>query len=128
MQGHSRIPLLFRKTQVINGTKCFLYKAERNVVAKIAVELPQGAVLLYDDALVAKGESLGCMTAVIAVVARTVSPKNKDVFQEHTSHVTATHGANVWEIKHHANAKVITPRQEIMDALQKRGDPAPERR
>jgi hypothetical protein len=45
--------------------------------------------------------------------------------QKTVSHVSHTHGANEWEFKQQTNVKVVTPRQEIMDALQKRDDNIP---
>jgi hypothetical protein len=45
--------------------------------------------------------------------------------QKAVSHVSHTHGANEWEFKQQTNIKVVTPRQEIMDALQRRDGSIP---
>jgi hypothetical protein len=118
IEGHSRKPLRSKPVQKIHGQKHFGYKVEFNVFAKIAAGLSPDMVpdkKIEKDALITEGETLGCDTAVIITIA-------KDRTQKAVSHVSHTHGANTWEFKQHTNIKVITPRKEIMDALQKRND------
>jgi hypothetical protein len=67
----------------------------------------------------------GCDTALITTIAKSRTPRQKDLFQKPVSHVSHTHGANEWEFKQQTNVKVVTPRQEIVNALQKRNNNAP---
>jgi hypothetical protein len=120
ISGHSRDPLRSQPAKIVNGVKCFFFKAEFNVVAEITVELAHDTPQIDDNALITKGEKLGCNSALIAIIAKTPTPRQRDLFQEPASHVSHTHGANMWESKQQTNVKVITPRQEIIDALQKR--------
>lgn len=121
IQGHSRDPLRSKPVKKINGLKYFVYKAEFNVFAEIVVGLSPDILpekKIERDALIMEGETLGCDTALIITIA-------KDRTQKVASHVSHTHGASKWEFKQQANVKVITPRQEIIDALQKRNDNVP---
>jgi hypothetical protein len=123
--GHSRDPLRSQPVKKINGTKCFIFKAEFNVFAEILVGLTQGTSQIKENALKTVEETLGCDTALITTVARTRTPRNRDLFQNPVSKVTHTHGANEWEFKQQTNVKVVTPRQEIINALRKRNDSDP---
>jgi hypothetical protein len=120
--GHSRDPLRSQPVKKINGTKCFLFKAEFDVFAEIVVGLAHGAQQIDESALLTKGEKIECDTAQITTSAKGRTPRQKDLFQKTTSHITHTHGANEWEFKQQTNAKVLTPRQEIINALQKRNE------
>jgi len=120
IQGHSRDPLRHLSTKIINGTKYFCFKAEFNVFAEIIVELSKEIPKIEEKPLTAKGEKLGSDTALITTIAKTRTPRKKDLFQDTASHVSHKHGASVWRFTHQTNVKVITPRQEIMDAIQKR--------
>jgi len=122
IQGHSRDPLRYQSTKEINGIKCFIFKAEFNVFAEIVVELSSKMPQIYADALTTKGESLGSDTALISIIAKTRTPRQRDLFQNIASHVSHTHGASEWGSKLQANIKVVTPRQEIVNALQKRDE------
>ena len=120
IQGHSRDPLRYQRTEIINGIKYFLFKAEFNVFAEVIIELTCGTQQIEKDALITKGETIGCDTALITTIAKGRTPRQKDVFEKPTSHVSHTHGANEWELKQQSNVKVVTPRYEIINALQKR--------
>lgn len=121
--GHSRDPLRSQPAKKINGIKCFLFKVEFDVFAKIVIKLIPDAhkhKKIDENALTTIGEKIECDTALIATIAKGRTPRNKDLFQQISSHITHTHGANEWESKQQANVKVITPRQEIINALHKR--------
>jgi hypothetical protein len=121
IQGHSRDPLRSKPVKKINGLKYFVYKAEFNVFAEIVAGLSPDILLdkkLDKNALIMEGETLGCDTALIITIA-----KNRT--QKAVSHVSYTHGASEWEFTQQTNVKVVTPRQEIIDALQKRDDSIP---
>ena len=118
--GHSRDPIRFQTSRIINGIKCFLYKAEFNVYGEVLIGLAQCTPKIEMEALVTEGAAISCDSALVAITAKTRTPRQQDLFQKHISHVTHTHGANAWEPKHQTNIKVITPRQEIINALQKR--------
>jgi len=120
IQGHSRDPLRYQRTALINGIKCFLYKAEFNVLAKIVIELTCATPQINKNALIMKGDDIGCNTASIATIANTRTPKQSHLSQKTASHVSHTHGANKWDFKQQTNVKVVTPRQEIINALAKR--------
>jgi hypothetical protein len=122
IQGHSRDPLRFQSTKKINGIKCFIFKAEFNVFAEIVVELPEDTQQIYINALTTMGERLGSDTALIAIIAKTRTPRQRDLFQKIISHASHKHGASEWKSIQQTNVKVITPRQEIVNALQKRDD------
>jgi len=120
IRGHSRDPLRYQRTAIINGIKCFLYKAEFNVFAELVIELTCGTPQIDKNALIMKGDTIGCDTALIATIASTRTPQQGNLFQKTTSHVSHKHGASEWEFKQQTNVKVITPRQEIINALAKR--------
>jgi hypothetical protein len=118
IQGHSRDPLRSNPVKKINGLKYFVYKAEFNVFAEIVAGLSPDILpdkKIDKNALIIEGETLGCDTALITTIA-------KDRTQKIVSHVSHTHGASEWDFKQQTNVKVVTPRQEIIDALQKRND------
>lgn len=121
IQGHSRDPLRSKPVKRINGIKYFIYKAEFNVFAEIIVGLALDTLpdKKFDEkAFTAEDETLGCDKALITTIAKSRT-------QKVVSHVSHTHGANEWEFQEQTNVKVITPRQEIIDALQKRNDGIP---
>jgi hypothetical protein len=118
--GHSRDPLRSQPAKKINGIKCFLFKAEFDIFAKIVIELVPDTHKIDENALITIGEKIECDTALIATIAKGRTPRNKDLFRKTTSHITHTHGANEWESKQQTNVEVITPRQEIINALHKR--------
>jgi len=120
IQGHSRDPLRFRSTKKINGIKCFIFKAEFNVFAEIIVELEGETPQIDINALTARGEKLGSDTVLITTIAKTRTPHQKDLSQKTVSHVSHKHGASVWGFIRQTNVKIVTPRQEIVNALQKR--------
>jgi hypothetical protein len=111
--GDSRDPLRFQRVQKINGKKHYIFKAEFNVHAKISESLPPEAVRIAEDALTGLGETLSCDAAVITSLSKNISSSLKSNF-------TATHSVNTWEFDKQTNVKVITPRQQIINALQKR--------
>jgi hypothetical protein len=117
IQGHSRKPIRSMPAKKISGMKCFIFKVEFNVFAEIVSALESKVPQIYKDALITIGETLGSDTALIATVAKTRIPNYSQNLISHGSH---THGANEWKFKEHTNAKVITPRQEIINALEKR--------
>jgi len=120
IQGHSRDPLRSQPTRKINGKRCFVFKAEFNVFAEIIIELTCGTKLIDVNALITKGETIGCDTALITTIASGRTPRLKGLTQKTTSNVTHTHGANEWDFKQQTNVKVVTPRQIIVNAQQKR--------
>jgi hypothetical protein len=115
ISGDSRDPLRFKRIQKIRGKKHYIFKAEFNVHAKITSSLPSDTVPIDKNALIKPGDSLSCDTAVI-----TSTSKNFSSVLE--SNFTSTHSGNVWEFSKQTNVKVGTPRQQIIDALQKRLD------
>jgi hypothetical protein len=117
IHGHSRDPLRYQRKAVVNGIKCFIFKAEKNVVAKISISLAGNIRKLDKNALTAADETLGCNTAILTTVAKTRTPRERDLFQAPASHITSTHGANIWESKQQTNVKVVTPRQEIINGV-----------
>jgi len=127
IQGRSRDPLRLQSTRLINGIKCFCFKAEFNVFAEIVVELLKETPQIEANALTTKGESLGSDTVFIATIAKTRTPRQRDLFQKIVSNASYKHGASVWGSKQQTNVKVITPRQEIVNALQKRFCSIPEK-
>jgi hypothetical protein len=120
--GHSRDPLRSHPVKKVNGIKCFLFKAEFDVFAEIVVGLAHDTQQIDENALITLGEKIECDTALITTIAKGRTPRQKDLFQKITCHITHTHGANEWEFKQQTNAKVVTPRQEIINALQKRNE------
>jgi len=123
ISGHSRKPLSYKRTRIINGNRYFIYKAEFNVSATIVKGI--NPYIRQEDkidvnSIFTVGEKLSCDSALITTFARTRNPNKKDVYEDTGSHVSHTHGANVWEFKQHTNAKVITPMQSIMNAKFKR--------
>ena len=121
IQGHSRDPLRSKPVKKINGLKYFIYKAEFNVFAEIAAGLSPDMLpnkKIEKDALIKEGETIGCDTALITTIAQNRTQKT-------VSHVSHTHGASKWEFKQQTNVKVVTPRKEIIDALQKRNSNIP---
>jgi hypothetical protein len=116
--GHSRDPLRYQRTIKTNGIKYFLYKTEFDVFAEIVVELIPGTPQIEKKALVKKGDTIRCDTALITTIAHGRTPP---LFrQKAVSHESHTHGASEWEFSQKTNVKVVTPRQEIINALQKR--------
>jgi len=122
IQGHSRDPLRSLSTKKINGIKCFIFKVEFDVFAEIVVDLAKGTSQIDINALTTKGEILRSDTALITIIAKTRTPRQKDLFQNVVPHVSHKHGASVWGSIQQTNVKVVTPRQEIVNALQKRYD------
>jgi len=122
IQGHSRDPLRSLSTKKINGIKCFIFKVEFDVFAEIVVDLTKGTSQIDINALTTKGEILRSDTALITIIAKTRTPRQKDLFQNVASHVSHKHGASEWGFTQQTNVKVVTPRQEIVNALQKRHD------
>lgn len=115
ISGNSRDPLRFQRTQKINGEKCYIFKAEFNVHANITSPLSSGAVKIEKGALTEPGEKLGADTAVITSFSKNFSSALESNF-------TATHSGNTWEFSKQTNVKVITPRQQIINAVRKRLD------
>jgi len=118
IEGCSRKPAVFLRTKIINGMKYFVFKAEFNVSAEIVIELGNKTPKIDGNALVAKGETLGCDSALITTIAKTrTPPKHLNKLISHGSH---THGTNEWVFKEHTNVRVTIPRQEIINAIEKR--------
>jgi hypothetical protein len=113
ISGDSRDPLRFQRVQKINGRKLYIFKAEFNVHAQIAGVLPSGTAKIDENALTQLGEKLSSDTAVIASLSKNFSSVLESNF-------TATHSGNTWEFPKQTNAKVITPRQQIINAMRKR--------
>jgi hypothetical protein len=113
ISGDSRDPVRFQRTQKILGEKRYIFKVEFNVHAKIAKSLLPGTVKIDVDALTHSGETLSSDTAVVTSFSKTFSSALESNF-------TATHSGNTWEFSEQTNVKVITPRQQIIDAMQKR--------
>jgi hypothetical protein len=111
--GDSRDPLRFQRIQKINGKKRYIFKAEFNVHARIITALPPGAAQIDENALTHQGEKLGSDTAVITSFSKNFSATLEGNF-------TATHSGNTWDFSSQTNVKVITPRQQIIDAMRKR--------
>jgi len=125
ISGHSRKPLSFKRVRKINGNRYFIYKAEFNVNAAIVKGINSDIKKedkIEANSIIAVGENLSCDSALITTFARTRNPRKKDVYEDTESHVSHTHGANIWEFKQHTNAKVITPMQSIIDAKFKRNN------
>jgi hypothetical protein len=99
--------------QKINGKRYYIFKAEFNVHAKIASPLAPNTVKIEEKALIEPEEKLGCDAALITSTTKNFSSALKSNF-------TATHSGNIWEFFKQTNVKVITPRQQIVDAMQKR--------
>jgi hypothetical protein len=99
--------------QKINGKKYYIFKAEFNVHARIANPLALNAAKIEEKALTEPGEKLSCDTAVITSVSKNFSSALESNF-------TATHSGNMWEFSKQTNVKVITPRQQIINAIRKR--------
>jgi spore germination protein GerM len=102
--------------------KYYFSKAEFNVFAEIIIELEHGTKQIEKNALIIKGETLGCDTALIKSISRTHTPNKINLDQKQASHVTHTHGANIWTFNQHTNVKVVTPRQQLINANKKRVD------
>jgi hypothetical protein len=113
ISGDSRDPLRFQKAQKINGKKCYIFKAEFNVHAQITGPLPPDATKIDADALVRLGENLSSDTAVITSFSKNFSSGLESNF-------TATHSGNTWKFSKQTNVKVVTSRQQIINAAQKR--------
>jgi hypothetical protein len=113
ISGDSRDPLRFQRTQIINGKRCYIFKAEFNVHAEITTRLSPGIPLINKNALTQPGEKLGGDSAVITSLCKKFSSAL-------TSNFTSTHSGNTWEFSEQTNVKVITPRQQIVNAIQKR--------
>ena len=111
----SRDPLRFQRTRKIEGKDYYIFKAAFNVHAEILADMPLDATKIEPNALIRLGERLGCDTAAITSASRNFSSALKSNF-------TATHSANAWVFAGQTNIKVITPRQEIIHAIQKRGN------
>jgi hypothetical protein len=118
ISGDSRDPLRFQRMQKINGKKRYIFKAEFNVHAQITNALPPGAAKLDENALTQLGEKLGSDTAVVTSLAKNFSSVLESNF-------TATHSGNTWEFSKQTNVKIITPRQQIVNAIRKRLDVRP---
>jgi hypothetical protein len=111
--GDSRDPLRFQRVQKINGQKCFIFKAEFNVHAAIESPLPPGTSQIDDNALTSTGDKLSGDTAIITSLSKNFAGALERNF-------TATHSANTWEFTKQTNVKVVTPRHQIIQAMQKR--------
>jgi hypothetical protein len=111
--GDSRDPLRFRRTQIVNGKKCYIFKVEFNVHAEIIEPLSLGTAKIDQNALIGLGEKLGSDTAIITSFCQKISSSLESNF-------TSTHSGNTWGFSKQTNAKVVTPRQQIIDAIQKR--------
>jgi hypothetical protein len=122
IQGHSRDPLRYQRTAIINGIKCFLFKANFNVFAKISAALPEGTSQIDETAFTIEGESLGCDSALITTIAKGRTPRQRDLFQQPVSHASHTHGATEWESKHQTNVRIDIPRQDVINAQIKRNN------
>jgi hypothetical protein len=122
IHGHSRDPLRFQPAKKTNGIKYFRFKVEFNVFAEVVIGLATGIQKIDTNAFTTRGDSLGSDTALITTIAKTRTPRKRDLFQKPASSVSHTHGANEWEFKQQTNVKVVTPRQEIRDALHKRNE------
>jgi len=125
ISGHSRKPLSYKRTRIINGNRYFVYKAGFNVSAAIVKGI-NPSIRQEDkieaNSIITVGENISCDSALITTFARTRNPNKKDVYENIESHVSHTHGASVWEFKQHTNAMVITPMQSIIDAKFKRNN------
>jgi hypothetical protein len=113
ISGDSRDPLRFQRTQQINGKKCYIFKAEFNVHAEITAPLSSGTPLIDENALTQPGEKLGGDSAVITSSCNKFSSALRSNF-------TSTHSGNTWKFSEQTNVKIITPRQQIINAVQKR--------
>jgi hypothetical protein len=113
ISGDSRDPLRFQRTQKVNGQKQYVFKAEFNVHAQITNTLPLGAAKIDENAFTQLGEKLSSSTAVITSLSKKFSPRLESNF-------TATHSSNTWEFSKQTNVKVITPRQLVINAIEKR--------
>ena len=91
-----------------------------DVFAKIIVGLAEKSPQIEPSALTTKGEILDSDTVFIATIAKTRTPRHRDLFQKTISNASHTHGATQWMKKQQANVKVVTPHQEIVNALNKR--------
>ena len=127
VHGHSRDPLRIQRTTKVDGIKYFIYKAEFNVFAEVIIGLTSGIQKIGENSSIIEGETIGCDTALITTKASTRTPPRQGNLSEKTvSNVSHTHGASKWEFNKQTNVKVVTPRQEIINALQKRENNNPD--
>jgi hypothetical protein len=113
VSGDSRDPLRFQRIQSVNGVRCYIFKAEFNVHAQIINTLPPGVAKIDENALTQPGEKLGGDTVIITSLSKKFSSALESNF-------TATHSGNTWDFSKQTNVRVITPRQQLIDAMQKR--------
>jgi hypothetical protein len=99
--------------QMINGKKCYIFKVEFNVHAEIIEPLASGTTQIDQNAFIGFGEKLSSDTAIITSFCQKYSSTLKSNF-------TSTHSGNTWGFSKQTNIKVVTPRQQIIDAKQKR--------
>jgi hypothetical protein len=117
ISGDSRDPVRFQRIQRLSGRKCYIFKVEFNVHAEISVPLTS-ATKIDEKALTGPGEKLSSDTAVITSFCQKFSSTLKSNF-------TSTHSVNIWDFAKQTNVKVITPRQQIINAMQRRLDTQP---
>ena len=120
IKGYSRDPIRSQSMKRISGKRYLILKAEFNVSAEIDKILQKGTNYIDVNALKEKGDRLSCDTAMITTLAKKQTPKSVKISQKLKSNVTATHSSNEWCFGCHTNIKVITPRQEIINAIEKR--------
>jgi hypothetical protein len=113
VSGDSRDPLRFQRVQSVNGIRCYIFKAEFNVHAQIIDALPPGVAKIDENALTHPGEKLSGDTVVITSLSKKFSLTLESNF-------TATHSGNTWGFSKQTNVRVITPRQQLIDAMRKR--------
>jgi hypothetical protein len=113
ISGQSRDPIRYSCDKKINNKKCHVYKAEFNVSAKVDVALANEEKLL-SEASSNVNDDISCDTAVI------MNTDKHRYKQDLISNATATHGTNKWRFKKQTNVKIITPRANVINAINKR--------
>jgi hypothetical protein len=114
ISGNSRDPIRYLRSVKLNEKTCNMYKAEFNVSATVGIGLTNEKKFI-DTAFTDTGDSISCQSAII-INAGKLNRYNEGL----KSNATATHGTNEWLFKKQTNAKIITPRDDVVKAIEKR--------
>lgn len=113
VEGQSRKPLKSTGLTTLNKKRCYAYKAEFDVKAKVSQQYTGTIENRLDLTLSTNAEdTVICVNAVLHTI--------KDKYSTSVSKGSATHNANIWNYPNQTAVKITRPHQEIYNAIQKR--------
>ena len=112
VSGHSRHPLRQRGLTVVNNIECHRWVAEHNVEAVVVEPIDGQTVVISQTSHKELDARLSAQTADIFSLS--------DRRSEQVVKQSGRHQANAWNFKKQTLVKIVLPRQEIINSLQKR--------